>query len=1333
MLPSQGQNCSASVPPDPLIGSGSVGVASPTAYVKGLIEGVDVTVLIDSGSSISLISEELRMSIPTLRKRVLDTQFNVAHTLCGQTLDTVGTVTLDIQLGGVYWEKTVHVVRGATQPILLGFDFMLQSHAVMDVGGAVLHLGHDIRVPLMKATEFIPECCNISLSVDATVPPFSEMIVPAQIDFPHTARLPLPCYMGYVEPDIRDQTGLVVARTVAPVKDGVTVARLLNPTSKELKLYPGSHLGVFHHVNESDVIATTGVSQSRQVPATLPDVSDCPVTEGQRRQLQALLEEHQEVFRPGRGGTGNPSLLKHRIQTGDHPPVKRRAYRASPEKRKEIDRQVQGLLEDGIIEESCSPWSSPVVLVRKKNNTWRFCVDYRGLNSVTIKDSHPLPRVDDTLDALSGATWFSTLDFSDGYWQLEVAQEDREKTAFTTGQGLYQFRSMPMGLTNAPATFQRVMELVLKGLPWHVCMIYLDDILIYSQSFETHLAALEQVFTRIGAAGLRLNARKCHLARDHVVFLGHVISSEGLRPDPRNTDKVKSWPVPRSATEVRAFLGLCSYYRRFVRSFAQHAAPLTHLTGKDVPFKWGADCQGAFEFLREALCAEPIVSHPDFTKPFTLYTDASQLAVGAVLSQVRDGVEKVVAYASRSLTATERRWSTYDRELWAIVWAVRSFRHYLGVLPFTIVTDHRPLLSLRRLQIDNDRTGRRSRWALELDPYNWEIIHKAGARHTNADALSRRPDPGAEDRDQDAAEERQTLVDAGTQTARIEEPTVVCAIETPLATPAAGVGPQATPLSVPSAPSDQAMFYSLSHDGSSIRELQRMDADIGEALSWLESEWRPPIWRLRGAGTVLRRLWKEFPRLTLIDGLLCRVVWLPGDRRVTQVVVPSVLVPEVLKHLHGSLLTGHLAYERVVARARGLCYWPEMQRDIRTWCDQCYACQRRKSPVPRHHAPMRTSQAERPFQRVAADILELPITSKGNRYVLAVEDYFTKFVNLYAVPDQKATTVADCLFKNYILEHGVMETLHTDMGRQFESDVVRQLCETLGVKKTHTTPYNPKSDGMVERLNRTVINQLAKTLLSCEGEWDSFLSHVAFAYNTSVHSSTGFTPYFLTHGREARTPVSVVLGPLDVQGDTPHGPLEGFTRSLLGGLDLAFQRTMDNNRAASRKQKSYYDARLRHCPYEVGDLVWLNDPTESRRKLAPHWKGPYLVQRRMDRDDEVGVTYQISSPFGDEAPVQTVHYDRLRRYDLPDALPLAGPSKAPFPLPPPSSQGEAGFPGPAGFTVLAGPEEDMDGDSCLGAGLTDTPEPAPAPAPAWRSRAGRESRPPPRFKDYEYG
>lgn len=452
-----------------------------------------------------------------------------------------------------------------------------------------------------------------------------------------------------------------------------------------------------------------------------------------------MLHKYSAVFSTHSEDRGRTGIIRHHIRTNEAAPIKQRAYRVTPEQRAEIQTQVQNLLKADVIEESYSPWAAPVVLVRKKNGTWHFCLDYRKLNAVTIKDSHPLPRVDDALDALSGSAWFSTMDLQHGYWQVELEEKDREKTAFTTGSGLYHFKVMPMGLTNAPATCQRLMEMVLRGLPWKTCLVYLDDVLIYSRSFSEHLEHLEEILSRFQSSGLKLNPSKCSLVRDQVTFLGHVVSKNGIQPDPRNVKSVQDWPVPHSATEVRAFLGLCSYYRKFIKNFAHHSVSLHALTEKNALFQWTSQCQDAFTYLKHALSRPPVVAFPDFTLPFSLYTDASGSAIGAVLAQRQGHQEKVIAYASHVLTKAERKWSTYDRELWAIVWAVRHFRHYLYKQPFIIVTDHKPLLGLRKIPIDNDRTGRRACWALELDPFEWTVIHKDGRSHLNADALSRRP------------------------------------------------------------------------------------------------------------------------------------------------------------------------------------------------------------------------------------------------------------------------------------------------------------------------------------------------------------------------------------------------------------------------------------------------------------------------------------------------------------------------------------------------------------------------------------------------------------------
>ncbi|KAI5085360.1 hypothetical protein C0J45_23144, partial [Silurus meridionalis] len=474
-------------------------------------------------------------------------------------------------------------------------------------------------------------------------------------------------------------------------------------------------------------------------------------------------------------------LVKHHIRTGEQAPIKQRAYRAAPGKWVEIEKQVAGLLADGVIEESCSPWASPVVLVRKKCSDWRFCVDYRRLT------------------------------------------------------------------------------------------------------------------------------------------------------------KVLNWPVPHSPSEVRAFVGLCSYYRRFVRGFSKLAAPLNQLVGKNVPFVWAPECDKSFNHLKSVLSSDPVVILPDFSVPFKIYTDASNLAVGAVLAQDRDGLECVVAYASRTLTSTQRRWSTFDRELWAVVWAVREFKHYIGLTSFTIITDQGPLLALWRMSIDNDPTCRQGRWILELDPLNWVIVHKDGHCHGNVDALSRRP------------------------------------------------------------------------ESSILSEAEPSGKGVLDGASWR-----------------LRKFWTEFNHLSIIDGLLCRSVFCPHTGKpVVQMVVPSALVSDILLQLHGAPASAHFSSERVWERARQFCFWPSMYKNIKAWCEQCKACQMRRSPVPAHRAPMGGSQSVRPFERVAMDILELPATSKSNRYVLVVEDYFTKFVNLYALPNQSAQTVAQCLFEDYVLLHGVAETWRT--------------------------------------------------------------------------------------------------------------------------------------------------------------------------------------------------------------------------------------------------------------------------------------------------------------------
>ena len=382
------------------------------------------------------------------------------------------------------------------------------------------------------------------------------------------------------------------------------------------------------------------------------------------------------------------------------------------------------MLDKDIIQPSVSPWASPVVLVPKKDGTLRFCVDYRQLNSITSKDAYPLPRIDETLDTLAGSVWFTTLDLISGYWQVEVKPEDREKTAFCTKDGLFEFKVMPFGLCNAPATFQRLMDLVLAGMQWSQCLVYLDDIIIPGRSVKEHLRNVASVLQRLRDAELKLQPAKCSFFQKQVKYLGHMISEEGVATDPTKTEKVKQWPTPSTADEVQQFLGLASYYRRFIQHFSEIVKPLHHLTERNAKFLWTEECELAFQELKRRLITAPILSYPDFSKEFVLDTDASNFALGAVLSQVQnDGSERVIAYGSRLMTKTERRYCATRRELLSVVTFVKKFHPYLLGRHFKLRTDHGSLVWLKNFK---EPEGQLARWLERLQQYDFTIIHRRG-------------------------------------------------------------------------------------------------------------------------------------------------------------------------------------------------------------------------------------------------------------------------------------------------------------------------------------------------------------------------------------------------------------------------------------------------------------------------------------------------------------------------------------------------------------------------------------------------------------------------------
>lgn len=456
------------------------------------------------------------------------------------------------------------------------------------------------------------------------------------------------------------------------------------------------------------------------------------LTADQKNQLKDLIDKHFSGTQPALGRTDK---VFHTIDTGDAPAVKQRYYPMSPARQRMVCEELDKMLQLGVVEPSKSDWSSPILLVDKPDGSKRVCVNFKKLNSVSKKDAYPLPQVTTILDRLRDACYMSSLDIKSAFWQIPLDPSSREKTAFTVpGRGLFHFVTMPMGLSNAPATWQRFVDNVLGADLEPYCFVYLDDIIAVTPTFEKHMEVLAEILKRIKEAKITLNKEKCQFCRPELKYLGYVVSEKGLRVDPDKVKAIIDLPVPQSQKEVRQFCGTASWYRRFIPNFASRLYPLTSLLKKRSKFVWSKEAQDAFLDIRSCLVTSPILSCPDFTKPFVVSCDASGVGVGAVLSQESERGEVVVAYASRTLSKQEQKYSATERECLAVIWAVERFRPYIEGTKFKVITDHYSLLWLNNLR---DPQGRLARWALRLQPYDFDLEHRKGKENVVPDLLSR--------------------------------------------------------------------------------------------------------------------------------------------------------------------------------------------------------------------------------------------------------------------------------------------------------------------------------------------------------------------------------------------------------------------------------------------------------------------------------------------------------------------------------------------------------------------------------------------------------------------
>ena len=680
--------------------------------------------LIDSGSDISIINKNLFEQIIN-RPRLQPVEG--ATSVTGQSLNIKGKAYLPFKIGGQSFNSDFYIIEGIIQSMIIGSDFLEKTGARLDYERRTISIDKLVVLLQEHVNQKDTSCSLVQISQNTILFPNEARTLECKPQKPVAPGLYIANPLEN-SPLFIDQPGLVCASSVLEIGPEQRVTLWVeNHTDRPYRVKEGTVCAHMVPVEDKEVSTVDSPTEDFKVEADSKEqFNNMPIK--QRTMLGELLKKHESLFAEKDTELGQTNVVHMNIDTGSHPPIRQRPYRTPFAQRPLVEQHIASMIDANVIEPSTSPWASPIVIVPKKDGSKRFCVDYRKLNAITTKNAYPLPCIDEILGVLNGVKYLSCLDLKSGYWQVAMATEDKPKTAFITHEGLYQFNVMPFGLTGAPSVFQNLMNNVLAGANTYA-MAYLDDVIIFSRgSYEDHLEKIEDIFRRLSEAGLKLKLSKCSFLKQELEYLGHIVSPNGIRPNPDKVEAISKMESPCNVKEVRQICGMMGFYRRFIYNYAKIAVPLTQLTKKNAHFRWSMECEKALDYLKDQLLNSVTLAYPDPSKPYHLYTDASQFAIGAILTQDTENGERPLQYISKTLSKSQRVWPVIQREAYALVYGIQKLRQYLWGAQFTVYTDHKPLRSLFTAEMKNPRI---QRWAIILEEYACTFKYKTGKYKNN--------------------------------------------------------------------------------------------------------------------------------------------------------------------------------------------------------------------------------------------------------------------------------------------------------------------------------------------------------------------------------------------------------------------------------------------------------------------------------------------------------------------------------------------------------------------------------------------------------------------------